>query len=326
MTHADFMHRCLELAARGRRSVGNGALVGSVLVRSGTIIAEGYHEVYGKSHAERRLLEDFQGKIQPTDVLFVNLEPCCHTGKTPPCTDILLERGIKHVIIGMQDPDPRVAGKGIEILRKNDVTIEGPILRAECEWLNRGFVTVRTQNRPWITLKSAHTADGRIADEDGSPLTITNDEQNKWSHTHLRSMHDAILVGVQTVINDNPILDARLSTSSNYQPWRIILDPHLRIPKNARVLSDEHAASTIVLTTEEKISDAQSLTKNGALVLPVKMSGDSFDWSELWKTLLTSNGTFNGLTSILIEGGERTWELFKQAKMVDTEVNLVGKQ
>jgi diaminohydroxyphosphoribosylaminopyrimidine deaminase/5-amino-6-(5-phosphoribosylamino)uracil reductase len=325
MTHADFMHRCLELAVLGRKFVGNGALVGSVLVRDGRIVADGFHEAYGKCHAERQLLEKFDQKIRSTDVLYVNMEPCCHTGKTPPCTDIILERGIKHVVFGMQDPDIRVAGKGIEILRGNGVTVVGPILRASSEWLNRGLISVRTKMRPWITVKSARTIDGYIARKDGSPLLITDDEQNGWSHLHLRSAHDAILVGVQTIINDDPRLNTRLA-KNDYQPWRIILDPHLRIPKGARVLTDEHAASTIVLTTEEKMSDSSSFTKDGTIILPVALSGNSFDWDALWKTLLTSHGVFNGLTSILVEGGERTWQSFKEAKMVDMEVSLVGKK
>ena len=172
-------------------------LIGSVLVRDGKIIAEGFHAAYGTSHAERQLLENFKAEIKPTDILYVNLEPCCHTGKTPPCTDIILERGIKHIVIGMQDPDPRVAGKGIEILRKNKVQIEGPVLRAQCEWLNRGFISVRTKQRPWITVKSAHSSDGKIANDDGAPLAITDEAQNMWSHEHLRFTHDAILVGMK---------------------------------------------------------------------------------------------------------------------------------
>ena len=327
LMHPTFMHRCLTLAALGRGSVGNGALVGSVLVRDGKIIAEGHHQAFGKSHAERSLLENYSGDILPTDILYVNLEPCCHTGKQPPCTDIILERRIKHVVIGMQDPDVRVAGKGIEILRKSGVTVEGPVLRAECEWLNRGFVSVRTKQRPWITLKMAHTIDGRIANADGSKLASTSPEQNVWSHTHLRMTHDAILIGVQTEINDNPRLDTRLAQlSSGYQPWRIILDPHARIPQVARVLIDEHAARTIVLVAEEKMADAQSFSKKGALVFPLTMVGGSFDWEMLWKALLSSNGSFNGVTSVLVEGGQRTWDLFKKAKMVDMEVSLIGEQ
>lgn len=324
MNHAVAMRRCLELAALGRRAVGNGALVGSVLVRDGHIIAEGYHHAFGKNHAERALLESFTGEIQPDDVLYVNLEPCCHTGKTPPCTDIILEHGIKHVVIGMRDPDTRVSGKGIALLRQNGVMVEGPVLRAECEWLNRGFVSVRTKNRPWITIKMAKTIDGRIANTDGSPLAITSEKQNIWSHTFLRSQHDAILVGVQTVINDNPTLDARLSDRPEYHPWRIVLDPHGRMPHDAKVVTDDHASSTVIITGIQNQNALEVLRENGVHIFGVPMQDDLFVWEELWKTLLAAEGEFHGMTSILIEGGAKTWELLKAASLVDQEVVLVG--
>lgn len=316
------MRRCLELAAQGRQTVGNGALVGAVLVRDGKIIAEGYHAKRGSAHAERDLLEKFSEKISPTDILYVNLEPCCHHGRTPPCTDIILERGIKHVVFGMVDPDTRVRGQGIEILRKNGVIVEGPVLRAECEWLNRGFISVRTKLRPWITLKMARMADGRIANADGSPLAITSPEQNKWSHTFLRARHDAILVGVQTVINDNPTLDARLSDDPGYRPWRIILDPHGRMPHDAKVVTDDFASKTIILVDFQNEKNVEMLRQNGVHVFAVPMNDEGFVWEELWKVLLGSDGDFEGITSFLVEGGERTWNMFKNASHIDMAVVL----
>ncbi len=325
MDHTEAMHRCLELAALGRRAVGNGALVGSVLVRNGNIIAEGYHHAFGKNHAERALLESFTGEIQPDDVLYVNLEPCCHTGKTPPCTDIIIERSIKHVVIGMVDPDMRVSGEGIALLRQNGVTVEGPVLRAECEWFNRGFVSVRTKNRPWITAKMAKTGDGRIANADGSPLAITSPEQNIWSHTFLRARHDAILVGVQTVINDNPTLDARLSNQPDYHPWRIVLDPHGRMPHDAKVVTDDHAASTILIVNPEHQSAVDVLRKNGVHIFSVASDTEGFIWKDLWEALLASEGDFHGITTLLVEGGEKTWRMFHVAQMADIEVELTGR-
>ncbi|HVW67310.1 MAG TPA: bifunctional diaminohydroxyphosphoribosylaminopyrimidine deaminase/5-amino-6-(5-phosphoribosylamino)uracil reductase RibD [Candidatus Peribacteraceae bacterium] len=333
MTHADFMHRCLELAMLGHKRVGNGALVGSVLVRDGKIIAEDFHREFGREHAERALLQSFTGDILPTDTLYVNLEPCCHHGKTLPCTDIILERGVKHVVIGMQDPDSRVRGQGIELLRSKGVMIEGPVLRAECEWLNRGFLSVRTKNRPWITLKSAHASDGRIANADGSPLAITSQEQNVWSHTFLRSRHDAILVGVQTIINDNPRLDARLAPLTpgpspegrgEFFPWRIIFDPHGRTPHDAHVVTDEHASSTIIIVDPSHAEKLSDQSQNGVKIFPIAIAADGFVWNDLWNVLLQSSGDFHGVTSILVEGGAKTWEMFKKAGMMDMEVNVVG--
>jgi len=325
MIHSVFMQRCLALAERGRGSVGNGALVGSVLVRDEKIIAEGFHEQFGGPHAERVLLEKFEQKIYSDDVLYINLEPCCHHGKTPPCTDLILERGIKHVVIGMSDPDPRVSGKGIAQLRASGVNVTGPVLRSECEWLNRGFISVRTNHRPWITLKQAQTRDGKTANADSSPLKITSKEQDIFSHTFLRATHDAILVGVGTIIKDDPRLDARFSLAQKkYQPWRIILDPTLRIPLTSRVVTDEQRTRTIIVTEAERGKAYADLVARGVIVLPCDLIDGAFSWNDLWKCLLTSREGFDGLTSILVEGGTGTWEAFAGAKIVDSSVTVIG--
>lgn len=334
MTHEQAMHRCLALARRGRGFVGNGALVGSVLVRDGGIIAEGFHAAFGSAHAERDLLTYFDGDIRPDDILYVNLEPCCHHGKTPPCTDIILERGIKHVVYGMQDPDARVAGEGIALLRSRGVTVTGPVSLPHCERLNRGFISVRKHNRPFITLKQAMTRDGRIAHDDESPLAITSEEQNIWTHTHLRGEHDAILVGVNTIITDNPRLDCRLSTHNGrpsgapLQPYRIVLDRTLRIPIDARVVTDDHRDRTIIIhapiVDHDMDLSASRLRQQGVRLIEVPMSGEAFDWQSLWNALITPEGEYHGLTSILVEGGAMTWEMFKKAGMVDEEVTLIG--
>ncbi len=382
---AFYIRHCLSLASYGRGKVGNGALVGSVLVRNDSVIAKGWHEAFGKVHAERMLLQKFDQQISSSDILYVNLEPCCHTGKTPPCTDIILERGIKNVVFGMHDPDPRVAGKGIEALKCAGVNVIGPILPQECARFNRGFVSVRTKGRPWITLKQAIATDGSFANPDGSPKKITSDCQNAWSHTFLRARHDAILVGVGTVIADNPKLDCRLSERSNmnniidqYQPWRIILDPHLRIPIDARLITNDRRSRTMILHCSQSPdvdqSKAENIRSSGVRVVSVDMRDGRFDWDHLWRVLTTpeeisleagsisssrsrdvasrsatrcppaarlpdrqgragrccgdrgvrESGSF-GLTSMLVEGGKRTWELFRNARMVDEEVILAGK-
>ena len=328
MVRSDFLRHCLTLAERGRGSVGNGALVGAVLVRDGKILAEGFHDRFGGPHAERELLEKFEQKISSDDVLYVNLEPCCHHGKTPPCTDLILERGIKNIVIGMSDPDLRVSGKGIAQLRAKGVNVTGPILRAECEWLNRGFISVRTLSRPRITLKRAQTKDGRVSNADGSLLKITLKEQDIFSHTFLRATHDAILVGVGTIIKDNPKLDARFAevkNSMSKNPRRIILDPHLRIPMTARVVSDADAIRTIIVTAQGSDQTKRTeLLNRSVRVVDVSLAGDSFDWPELWKKLITPDGDYHGLTSILVEGGAKTWKAFTGAGMVDAEVFLIG--
>lgn len=314
-------------------------MVGAVLVREGKIIAEGFHEEFGKVHAERILLQNFEQEISSKDTLYINLEPCCAsaTKKTPPCADLIVERGIKHIVIGMVDPDPRVAGKGIEYLRSSGVTVEGPILRTECAYFNRGFVTTRTKNRPWITLKSARMRDGRVMNTDGSRLIITSPAQNAWSHANVRDCVDAILVGVQTVVYDNPQLTICVNreakkpnkklVQSNLQPIRIILDPHCRTPLGAHVVSDENAHRTILVVVHNREvheSKEKELATRGVRLIDVAMEGDTFGWDGLWSQLIMPKDDYHGLTSILVEGGPRTWERFKKAGMVDEEVTLIG--
>lgn len=348
MPNAAFMRRCLVLASQGRWNVGNGALVGAVLVRDEKIIAEGYHPYFGGPHAERMLLENFDGEILPSDVLYVNLEPCCHTGKTPPCNDIILERGVRQVIYGMRDPDARVAGKGSAMLQAQGVHVMGPFLRAECEFFNRGFTSVRTVGRPWVTIKMAKESSGRISNDNGSSLKITSQQQDEWSHTWLRAKHDAILVGVQTVINDNPLLNTRfdrnaellmkeglglnpknLSYKNSIQnsPLRIILDPHLRMPLESRVCDVTRQPTMLCVFPEsmkEHARKVEVLRSKGVWVMGVAAKDAAFEWHALWHALLMPSSDYHGITSLLVEGGARTWQRFLGAGMVDEHISLTS--
>jgi len=304
------MQQCIDLATKGRGLVGSNPLVGSVLVRNDEIIAEGVYMGKGTPHAERSLLESFDGGIQSSDILYVNLEPCCHHGDTPPCIDVIISSGIKTVVVGMKDPDTRVTGKGIKALRDVGITVVGPVLPELCRRLNKGFVSRRENNRPYITLKRAQTKQGVTANTDGTKLCITSDDQNTWSHTHLRTTHDAILVGVQTVITDDPELTIRLNKGigkSFPQPLVIILDPDFRIPQDAKVCRE----GTVIVTAKE------SVECHGATVLCVPLIDGAFDFASLWNNL-------PAVSSILVEGGEKTWDAFKKANIVDEEVILVG--
>ncbi len=310
-------------------------MVGAVLVRDGKVIKEGFHSEFGKEHAERQLLEKFDQKISSLDILYVNLEPCCHTGKkTPPCAQLLIEKGIKHLVFGMLDPNPKVGGEGIELLRKSGIEVIGPILEDGCLRLNRGFVSVQKNNRPWITVKIARTVDGRFANEDGSMMKITSDTQNQWSHEFLRARHDAILVGVNTIITDNSQLTVRALTpgpspdgrgETFVQNFRIILDAQLTIPLEARVVNSSLSERTIVITAPDAdVKKMKELQSKGVRIFEVPLKDSVFDWTILWKKLITPDGDFYGIKSILVEGGPKTWEIFKKAGMVDEEVMLVG--
>lgn len=330
MTHSFFAHRCLEFAAKARGLTGTNPMVGSVLVRDGKSIAEGFHSGFGKPHAELEVIQKIEQEIRSEDILYVNLEPCFHTDKkTPPCAQLIVEKGIKHVVFGMIDPNPKVAGKGIAFLRSKGVECTGPILLADSLRLNRGFVSLMTAGRPWITLKNARTSDGAIANEDGSPRRITTEVQDQWSHQFLRARHDAILVGAGTILADDPTLTVR---HGDLRPdiWRIVLDPHGKIPLTAKIVNGELARKTIVIregTEGTKGTDGteEMLKQRGVRIVRIPLSGSSFHWTTLFEALTTSDGDFYGISSILVEGGKRTWEIFKNAGVVDEEVVLIGK-
>ncbi len=329
MHHEDAIRRCLELAERGRFFVGNGAMVGAVLVRGGTIIAEGYHEAFGKPHAERQLLEKFEQKIDSNDILYVNLEPCVahKSKKNPPCCDIIIKKGVKRVVYGMRDPDPRVAGKGIKALKKAGIEVIGPVLPEVCARFNRGFVTVRTKGRPWIVMQQARTPGGEFAAPDGGFLKITTKEQDTWTHGQLRAKNDAVLIGIGTALMDNPTLTIR-HVKAAYQPWRIVIDSRLRLPIQAKLVSDEYASKTI-LVVKPKLNDVQRsvipiLKARGVRILEVKHTVDGIHLPSLWKVLLEPDGDYHGITSILFEGGQRMWKVFMGAGCVDEQAIMVG--
>ncbi len=340
--HHSFIHRCLTLATQGRGHTGVNPMVGAVLVRDGKIIAEALHDGFGGLHAEALLIKKCDQEIQQEDRLYINLEPCCHTDKkTPPCTKTIIDSGIKSVVIGMEDPNPAVAGKGITELRNYGIRVIVGIERARCEWFNRGFATLMTKGRPWITLKKAQTCSGAIAYDDGSKMKITSAAQDVWSHQYLRASHDAILVGVGTIVSDDPLLTCRIDPSTlrqrsreklnieHCQPLRIILDPHLRIPLSANVVSEEMAKRTMLVTkdTEDPSGKMQELRDRGVQVvsIPVDHAG-MFDLQALFRVLTTPTKDFYGITSILVEGGRKTWEEFRKAAVVDCEVTLIGSK
>ena len=328
-SHEHFIVHCLHLAEQGRGYIGNGALVGAALVRTEKIINDSWHKKYGLAHAEANILNTINDqKIQKTDVLYINLEPCCHHGKTPPCTDLIIKKGIKTVIFGMFDPDVRMAGKGIHRLKQAGIDVVGPVLPELCQRENRGYVSVRTQSRPWITLKKATAADSSIAHADGSPMKITSKNQDIWSHTWLRAKHDAILVGIQTVLNDNPQLNKRLDQNKNIDqinPYKIVLDKNLRINLEAKLVNDNDEKRTIIITSQESDnSKKEELMSRGVIVKSVPIENNQFVWSELWSTLITPHDDYHGITSILVEGGKKTWDAFRAARYIDEEVILTS--
>lgn len=233
------MHRCIELARLGAGTVAPNPMVGAVLVHNGLIIGEGYHHRYGQAHAEVNCINSVapeQRHLLDQSTLYVSLEPCAHYGKTPPCADLIIEKKIPEVIIGCRDPFKEVDGKGIEKLNAAGVQTVTGVLEDACKDLNRRFFTFHTQRRPYVILKWAQTADGRIGNEDHSRLLISNEYSNRLVHKW-RSEEAAILVGTNTALFDDPSLTTRLWTGNN--PVRIVVDMNLRLPNSLHLFDGQ---------------------------------------------------------------------------------------
>lgn len=242
MTDRDYMLRAIELAKRGRGFVNPNPLVGAVIVKDGRIIGEGYHECYGKLHAERNAIASLSEPAEGA-TLYVTLEPCCHYGKTPPCTEAILEEKIAKVIIGSRDPNPKVEGKGAEILRNAGVRVTEDFLREECDRLNPVFFHYITTKLPYVVMKYAMTADGKIATKTGASKWITGEEA-RLTVQKLRHSYMGIMAGIGTVLADDPMLNVRVDGLKS--PVRIICDSNLRIPIASRIVQTAREYETIV--------------------------------------------------------------------------------
>jgi diaminohydroxyphosphoribosylaminopyrimidine deaminase/5-amino-6-(5-phosphoribosylamino)uracil reductase len=288
-----YMRRALHLAAKGWGMVSPNPMVGAVLVKRGAIISEGYHRGAGKKHAEIEAL-DRAGRKAKGAALYVNMEPCVHYGRTPPCVDRIIGAGIKKAVIGMKDPNPLVSGKGIAKLEKAGVRTEVGLLREEAEKLNEIFVKYITTGKPFVIVKAAMSLDGKISTRDGDSRWITGEKARRLVH-RIRCGVDGVLVGVNTVIKDDPQLTARYGRCSN-QPLRIIVDSKCRIPLSAGVLSEN--PSNVIIATASLCKNGEKLRKAGARVLRVRSRSGRVNLAQLMKELGKQ-----GVTSVLVEGG-----------------------
>ncbi len=246
-----YMRLAIELAAKGEGHTDPNPLVGAVIVKDGRIIGEGYHEVYGSLHAERNALKACSEDPRGAD-MYVTLEPCCHYGKQPPCTLAVIEAGIKHVYVGSSDPNPKVAGKGTAQLREAGIEVTEGFMKAECDALNPIFFHYISTNSPYIALKYAMTADGRIATDNGKSQWITGAKAREHVHK-LRNRYKGILVGIGTVLADDPMLTCR--TDGGRNPVRIVLDTNLRIPLDSRLVQSAGDIPLIVVCGRSLLSD-----------------------------------------------------------------------
>ena len=310
MTDEELIKKTLKLAEKGRGKVSPNPLVGAVITKNNEIIAEGFHREFGGVHAEVAALDSAREDVNGA-TLYVNLEPCSHTGKQPPCVERIKNSGIKRVVVGTPDPNPLVDGKGIALLRKEGLEVKVDVLEEACRNLNEAFFKYVQTNRPLITLKIAQTLDGKIAAADGSSKWITSGKSRRFVHK-MRSQNDAVLVGIGTVLKDNPRLTVRLAKGPN--PKRIVLDSTLKIPLNSNFLTKPLVEKTIIATTsgasKEKI---RSIKELGANVWTIKNDSKSrVDLSELCKKM-----GIEGITSVLVEGGSQIFSAFLQEKLAD---------
>jgi diaminohydroxyphosphoribosylaminopyrimidine deaminase/5-amino-6-(5-phosphoribosylamino)uracil reductase len=307
-----YMRRALLHAARGQGRTTPNPMVGAVVVAAdGVVVGHGWHARAGERHAEVHALDEARERARG-GTLYVTLEPCCHTGRTGPCTERVIDAGVARVVAAMQDPDPRVAGKGFRRLRDRGVVVEEGLCRSEAMRLNQAFVTTRTQGRPQVILKAATSLDGRVAAAPGVRTQLSSREANLKSQM-LRATVDAIAVGSETLLIDDPLLTAR--ECHRVRPLvRVVFDRRLRTPVTARVLSTASDGPVVIVTSsggEEHRRRADALRAAGAELLETESLRQGVE------SLLQLD-----VSTLLVEGGPRIHDAFARAGLVD-RVHLI---
>ncbi|HEY6012060.1 MAG TPA: bifunctional diaminohydroxyphosphoribosylaminopyrimidine deaminase/5-amino-6-(5-phosphoribosylamino)uracil reductase RibD [Nitrospirota bacterium] len=311
------MRMALRLAAKAKGRTSPNPMVGAVVVKGGRIIGRGYHRKAGEPHAEAIALKKAGSKAKGA-TLYVTLEPCSHVNKrTPPCAPLVIQCGVKRVVIAMIDPNPHVSGGGIKALRKAGLEVVTGVLNEEARRLNEAFIKYMTTGMPFVTLKFAQTLDGKIATASGESKWITGDQARREGHV-LRDHHDAILVGINTVLNDDPSLTTRIPGGRD--PLRVIVDTRLRTPLTAKVITQRSSAKTYIATIETMPKDTLvKLLDAGAEILIARSKAGQVDLKHLMKML----GSY-GVTSVLIEGGAEIHASAIKAGIVDKVVLFVA--
>lgn len=294
MNDTDFMRRALHLAQKGCGWVAPNPMVGAVLVKNGQAIGEGWHQKYGGPHAERHALANCTADPRGA-TLYVTLEPCCHHGKQPPCTEAILQAGIRRVVVGSGDPNPLVAGKGIAALRANGVEVTEGVLQAECQKLNEVFFHYIQTKRPFVVMKYAMSLDGKIAAYTGKSQWITGETARQYVQTQ-RARYTGIMVGVGTLLADDPLLTCRLPGAKS--PVRIVCDTHLRTPHASRLVKTAGQFPTILATCCREPARQAPYRAAGCEILYVPEQNGHIDLAALMELLGQK-----GIDSILLEGG-----------------------
>ena len=317
MTDEFYMNRALKLARKGEAWVSPNPMVGAVIVKGNRIIGEGYHEKFGDNHAEINAILRSSEPIDGSTV-YVTLEPCTHHGKTPPCVERLISLKPARIVIGTPDPNPLVYGKGIKALNQHGIETTVGVLEDACKELNERFFKFIQTRIPFVTLKFAQTLDGRIATAQGRSQWISSLPARRFAH-RLRSVHDAVLVGVGTVLQDDPELTVRLTRGRN--PLRIIVDSHLRIPLHASILKHQKTARTIIAATPD--ADPEKLTRLLDMGIDVMLTAENSRHRIDMKSLLEELGS-KEISSVLVEGGAALITTVLREQLADRAVIIIA--
>jgi diaminohydroxyphosphoribosylaminopyrimidine deaminase/5-amino-6-(5-phosphoribosylamino)uracil reductase len=293
-----YMRRAISLAKKGLGWVNPNPLVGAAIVKNGRIIGEGYHEYFGGPHAEVNAISKAKGSLHGS-TLYVTLEPCSHEGKTPPCTDLIIRKGIRRVVTGMKDPNPLVNGKGLLALAAAGIEVVSGVEEPAVRKMNEPFIKYIVTGRPFCTLKTAMTLDGKIATVENASRWISCEESRKHVH-ELRQQYGSIMVGIDTVLYDDPLLNTRRAGKKSKDPLKVIVDSTGKIPREAKVLKMNPQLVVIATTDKMEAATKRDLERMGAQVLVCPQKDGQVDLSYLMFLL----GKM-GIDSVLLEGGSK---------------------
>ena len=313
-----YMRMAIELAKKGAGAVNPNPMVGAVVVKNEEVIGEGYHKFFGGPHAEVYALED-AGKEAEGATIYVTLEPCSHYGKTPPCAKKIIDMGIKKCFIGSSDPNPKVAGKGVAMLKEAGIEVVENVLKEECDEINQVFFKYIKTKIPYLFVKCGITLDGKIALSNGISKWITNSIAREKVQFY-RNKFMGIMVGINTVLTDNPSLTARIENGVN--PFRIIVDPHLKIDENCKIVENNEDEKTVIITSQKNLFDEDAenneiqlkqerLCKENKLKF-IFIDGEKFSFKEMLEEIGKT-----GIDSVLLEGGETLISLAFGENVID---------
>jgi diaminohydroxyphosphoribosylaminopyrimidine deaminase/5-amino-6-(5-phosphoribosylamino)uracil reductase len=319
LTDESYIKLAIEIAKKGEGKVSPNPLVGCIVVKNDRILGAGFHEKFGGKHAEVNAIEKAGSNVEGA-ILYTNLEPCSHFGKTPPCVDLIISCKIKKVVIGTLDMNPKISGKGVKKLKAAGIEVKVGVLENECISLNKFFFKYITKKLPYITLKTAQTIDGKIADKAGESSWISSVPSRKYVHS-LRAKYDAVLVGAGTVEKDDPKLTVRLAEGRN--PKRIILDPDLGLKLNHKIFLRNSDKNLIVITSKKSVGKKRRINKLNSLGVTILFAKEEREDRINLKSALRELQKI-GIASVLVEGGSQVFTSFIKENLFDDLLTFIS--